>query len=588
MSRLTGSEVANLMQAYSAVHNNNLREEILFEEFLTEEFILEAYQYVADFLVAEGHVPGYETAELFMAEMDEHWIDEILCDYGLYLNEGPFSNFANTVVGGVKRAGSAVAGGVRRAAGAADRGVAAAGSAVRTAGQVATGAAQRAGSAVAGAGRAAAGAAQRAGQTAVGAAQRAGGAVARAATPVAQAVKGTAQRAVAAGQSALGSAGRAVQGAGQAVVGGAQRAGAAVAGAAQGAARRVGQEIEISRRVGAGQPIGGTPAKVAPKAAGGTAATKPAPQQRVMRDGSAAGKPAAAPAARPAAAAPAAAPAAKPAAATPAPAPAAAAPAKRQSLASQAAELRQMRAASQARQGVVNAHYEVEGDLIDETTLSAKAARAGKDIGKPGKQFAKIAKEAGERYGSEERGKKVAGAVLAKMRAKANLANSYEAEGEDIHEIPLVVAAPLAAGALYAAGKGMEAMKKKVDAKIDRARKTSPIGGDRRVPQMNSYQPDNFDFILEYLVAEGHADTNEQAIALMANLTPDQIQGIIENSDEDSARKRYNALGGDANAKRLGVVDSSGRVLSPDEASARKRYNALGGDANAKRLGVVK
>lgn len=57
-------------------------------------------------------------------------------------------------------------------------------------------------------------------------------------------------------------------------------------------------------------------------------------------------------------------------------------------------------------------------DEIVEATLSAKAARAGKDIGKPGKQFEKIAKEAGERYGSKERGEKVAGAVLAKMRAK--------------------------------------------------------------------------------------------------------------------------------------------------------------------------
>ena len=53
---------------------------------------------------------------------------------------------------------------------------------------------------------------------------------------------------------------------------------------------------------------------------------------------------------------------------------------------------------------------------IDEASYSAKEARAGKDIGKPGKQFAKIAKSAAERYGSEERGKKVAGAVLAKLR----------------------------------------------------------------------------------------------------------------------------------------------------------------------------
>ena len=52
---------------------------------------------------------------------------------------------------------------------------------------------------------------------------------------------------------------------------------------------------------------------------------------------------------------------------------------------------------------------------------SAKKARAGKDIGRPGKQFAKIAKSAGERYGSKERGEKVAGAVLAKLRAKEDV-----------------------------------------------------------------------------------------------------------------------------------------------------------------------
>jgi hypothetical protein len=55
---------------------------------------------------------------------------------------------------------------------------------------------------------------------------------------------------------------------------------------------------------------------------------------------------------------------------------------------------------------------------MEEAAYSAKAAREGKDIGKPGKMFSKIAKKAGEKYGSEERGKKVAGAILAKIRAK--------------------------------------------------------------------------------------------------------------------------------------------------------------------------
>ena len=57
-----------------------------------------------------------------------------------------------------------------------------------------------------------------------------------------------------------------------------------------------------------------------------------------------------------------------------------------------------------------------EVEQVDEASYSAKAARAGEDIGKPGKMFSKIAASAAKRYGSEERGKKVAGAVLAKLR----------------------------------------------------------------------------------------------------------------------------------------------------------------------------
>jgi len=58
-------------------------------------------------------------------------------------------------------------------------------------------------------------------------------------------------------------------------------------------------------------------------------------------------------------------------------------------------------------------------DDVCESTLSAKAGRAGKDLGKPGKNFQKIAAKAGKRYGSSEAGERVAGAILAKMR-KAN------------------------------------------------------------------------------------------------------------------------------------------------------------------------
>jgi len=97
---------------------------------------------------------------------------------------------------------------------------------------------------------------------------------------------------------------------------------------------------------------------------------------------------------------------------------------------------------------------------IDEATLSATAARAGKDIGEPGKNFSKIAKSAAKRYGSEEAGKRVAGAVLAKMRA---------------HE-----------------------------------------------------EVDIYDVILSHLLDEGYASTEEAATAIMANMSEDWRDSVVE------------------------------------------------------------
>ena len=48
----------------------------------------------------------------------------------------------------------------------------------------------------------------------------------------------------------------------------------------------------------------------------------------------------------------------------------------------------------------------------------AKKARAGKDIGKKGKNFSKVAAKAAKQYGSAEAGKRVAAAVMWKNAAK--------------------------------------------------------------------------------------------------------------------------------------------------------------------------
>jgi hypothetical protein len=59
-----------------------------------------------------------------------------------------------------------------------------------------------------------------------------------------------------------------------------------------------------------------------------------------------------------------------------------------------------------------------EGKQMKAKSYSAKSAAKGKDIGKPGKQFSSIASKAAKEYGSEAAGKRVAGAILAKLRGK--------------------------------------------------------------------------------------------------------------------------------------------------------------------------
>ena len=77
-----------------------------------------------------------------------------------------------------------------------------------------------------------------------------------------------------------------------------------------------------------------------------------------------------------------------------------------------------------------------EVEQIDEMGYSATAARAGKDIGKPGKMFGKIAASAAKRYGSEKKGKAVAGAVLKKLRMKEEIEITDEQAEQliDAHE----------------------------------------------------------------------------------------------------------------------------------------------------------
>ena len=66
----------------------------------------------------------------------------------------------------------------------------------------------------------------------------------------------------------------------------------------------------------------------------------------------------------------------------------------------------------------------------------------------------------------------------------------------------------------------------------DSAKNPIPIKLKRKGPKMKGVvrkeETDLFDYLLEYLVAEGYADTNKAALAIMANMSEDWKQSIVE------------------------------------------------------------
>ena len=88
-----------------------------------------------------------------------------------------------------------------------------------------------------------------------------------------------------------------------------------------------------------------------------------------------------------------------------------------------------------------------------------------------------------------------------------------------------------------------------------------PVGKGRKTPTKGSggYRPeevetDLYNIILEYLVAEGYADTNEAALAIMGNMSEGWRQSIVEGGFNSSGR--YDVGGGRTVGPVAGAVRS--------------------------------
>lgn len=72
----------------------------------------------------------------------------------------------------------------------------------------------------------------------------------------------------------------------------------------------------------------------------------------------------------------------------------------------------------------------------------------------------------------------------------------------------------------------------------------APVGKGRQTPTATSggYRPvkedvDTFDIVLEYLVSEGFAETNENALAIMANMSEGWKQTILEREMDEPGER---------------------------------------------------
>jgi hypothetical protein len=113
-------------------------------------------------------------------------------------------------------------------------------------------------------------------------------------------------------------------------------------------------------------------------------------------------------------------------------------------------------------------------------------------------------------------------------------------------------------GAVDDATKRVQSGLEKLGLKINRTPKGTTTKKEQQdkikqnVPLNNSF--DLFDTILEHLVAEGYADTNEAALAIMANMSEEWRESIVEGGFNSSGR--YDVGGGRTVGPVAGAVRS--------------------------------
>ena len=101
------------------------------------------------------------------------------------------------------------------------------------------------------------------------------------------------------------------------------------------------------------------------------------------------------------------------------------------------------------------------------------------------------------------------------------------------------------------------------------------MSAPKNPPSVKKEEFDLFDYLLEYLIAEGYADTNQNAIVIMANMSEEWKQDIVEGmtmKDFKANRKKLQRKEASDDAKKRGHVDRlTGKPYGTEEAASRRK-----------------
>jgi len=124
--------------------------------------------------------------------------------------------------------------------------------------------------------------------------------------------------------------------------------------------------------------------------------------------------------------------------------------------------------------------------------------------------------------------------------------------------------------------------------------KAAQTGGSMPAPRplkaslKDSYDYDAFDFVLEYLLSEGHTDTLEEALYVMMEMDPETIQSICEGYQELNYKRRnrmtdqamsHMSKGDDKSWEKAYSIENQRDTQTPEVSKAKAAANRARGAA---------